>query len=163
MQIVTSVPSCGTLTGSLANPVGPSSVVAYTCTATNYTGALTNLEYQINCGTGTGTWSASATGSCTAPSSNNATMSVTCGVRDRTNTGTVFSGSFVNSCSTTITTTGGGGCSSSYYYTPKCVNGVPSCSTELSCTQPTGSYPKLEDCNDAKKSLSCSGGGGGGG
>ena len=90
-------------------------------------------------------------------------MSVTCGVRDRTNTGTVFSGSFVNSCSTTITTTGGGGCSSSYYYTPKCVNGVPSCSTELSCTQPTGSYPKLEDCNDAKKSLSCSGGGGGGG
>lgn len=69
---------------------------------------MSNLEYQINCGTGTGTWSTSNTGSCTAPSTYSTTLPVTCGVREKSNPTAVFSGSFVNSCNTSLTTIPGG-------------------------------------------------------
>lgn len=108
VEIIVGVPSCGTLTGSNVGDVSPGTTVNYTCTALNYTGALTNLQYQINCGTATGSWQSSNTGSCVAPTTSSTTMPVTCGVRDLTNPTLLFSGSLVNSCAMSITTTGGG-------------------------------------------------------
>jgi uncharacterized repeat protein (TIGR01451 family) len=53
-----------------------------------------------------------------------------------------------------FTVPGGGSCGGSYYYTPTCVNGVPSCATALSCTQPTGSYTGMVECNNNLRSCS---------
>lgn len=61
-------PACGTLGGVPAAAVAPGTSTVYTCSAVGYTGATTNLEYQFNCGSGTGAWSTSNTGSCAAPS-----------------------------------------------------------------------------------------------
>ena len=87
---------------------------------------MTNLEYQFNCGTGTGAWSSSNTGSCVAPSAQGASQLVSCGVRDRTNSGVVFTGSFAGSCQGTVrTTTSGGG--SDTFVGKICINGIASC------------------------------------
>jgi len=125
VQVVVGVPSCGTLTGSNVGNVNPGTTVNYTCSAINYTGALVDLEYQINCGTGTGAWSSSNTGSCAASPSYSTTIPVSCGVRERTNTGVVFSGSFENSCRvnlTTIPTSSGPS-----HIGKSCINGIATC------------------------------------
>lgn len=129
VQVIVGVPSCGAVSTSNVGNVSPNTVVTYTCSAVNYTGSTSNLEYQINCGSGTGSWSSSNTGSCTAAGGYNTSIPVACGVRDKTNTGVTFSGSFQNSCLTTLTTGGGGGTSDNIYYSPNCVNNIPSCSS----------------------------------
>jgi hypothetical protein len=56
-----------------------------------------------------------------------------------------------------FTVPGNNSCGGSNYYIPKCVNGVSSCATEVSCNQPTGSYTTLEAC----KAVNACGGSGG--
>lgn len=53
----TTVPTCGLLVVNPTGTVNPSSTVTYTCTPSGYTGAVTNLEYNIKCtATDVGTW-----------------------------------------------------------------------------------------------------------
>lgn len=56
VEIVVGVPSCGAITPSVIGNVNPNTQVTYTCAPINYTGALAELDYQINCGAGTGVW-----------------------------------------------------------------------------------------------------------
>lgn len=100
---------CGAISGAPVGAVAPGTNTTYTCAASGYTGSVANLEYRVDCGTTTGSWSSSNTGTCAAPNSYSSSDTVTCGVRDRNNPTTVFSGSFVGSCSATVTTTSGGG------------------------------------------------------
>lgn len=66
----------------------------YTCSSLGYTGATANLEYNIKCSdTDIGTWGSGTTRTCSASPSNSTTLNISCAVRDRTNTGVVFSGS----------------------------------------------------------------------
>lgn len=134
VQILVGVPSCGSISTTTVGNVNPSTAVTYTCTPASYTGARTDLDYQFNCGSGTGAWSSSDTGSCTASASYSTTIAVSCGVRVRS-TGVILSGSTIGSCATTLTTTtpGGGGAS---LVGKTCVNGIATCayySTQSAC------------------------------
>lgn len=110
---ITVGPACGSIVPALTTDnVTPNTAISYACNAVGFTGSVSNLEYNVACGVGdtTATWTGSNTRVCNAPNSNSASQTVSCGVRDRTNPGVVFTGSFIGSCSATVTTTPGGGC-----------------------------------------------------
>lgn len=100
--------ACGTISANQGTTnVSPGTAITYSCSAIGYTGALANLEYNITCNSGdtTASWTGSNTRVCIAPASVSATQQVSCGVRDKTNSGSTFLGSFVGSCSIGVTTT----------------------------------------------------------
>jgi len=89
-------PQCGGLVANPTGSVAPSTQVTYTCSILGYSGSTANLEYNIRCSDiDTGSWGTGATRVCTAPATNSTTTNISCAVRDRTNTGVVFTGSNV--------------------------------------------------------------------
>jgi hypothetical protein len=90
----TQIAQCGGIVASITGSVAPNTTVNYTCAALGYTGATTNLEYNIKCNdTDMGTWGSGTTRTCAASVANSTTLNISCAVRDRTNTGVVFTGS----------------------------------------------------------------------
>lgn len=168
----TQVAQCGGLVASVTGTVAPGAQVSYTCSALGYSGSTANLEYNIKCSDAdTGTWGTGATRVCTAPTTNSTTANISCAVRDRTNTGVVFSGSDIGVCRLPLTTTGGGGGGGGggSHVGKTCANGIASCATYnsiIACTQATGDASKCYSADSAgitlcqNQSLSCSGGGG---
>jgi hypothetical protein len=171
---VTLQASCGGLTASPnVTPNAPNTPITYTCSAVGYTGPVANLEYNIVCGSSDTGYTGSATRVCPLPATTSTPLTTTCSVRERTNTGIIFSGSAVGACTSTITTTGGGGGGGPTDVGKKCVNGAPqtSCayySSRVSCELDVGpgncepaSTDGLARCQ--ARPLICGGGGGGGG
>lgn len=124
---VTLQASCGGLTASPnVTPNTPNTPITYTCSAAGYSGPVANLEYNIVCGSSDLGYSGSSTRICPLPATTSTPFTTTCSVRDRTNTGVIFSGSAVGACTSTITTTGGGGGGGGPSHVgKKCVNGAP--------------------------------------
>jgi uncharacterized repeat protein (TIGR01451 family) len=125
-------PTCGSLSANPpTNPNTPNTPITYTCAAVGYTGLVTDLEYNITCGSSDLGWSGSATRICNLPGSYSTTQVTTCKIQDKTNSGVIFTGSMVGACRNEINTVpcpncGGGGAS---HVGKKCVNNVPTCAT----------------------------------
>ncbi len=164
------LPSCTALSGSLASPVSPSTSVTYSCAPpTAFTGVVSIIEYRIQCAPGdpTAVWGTGSTRACLAPATESTSQTITCAVRDRTNSGSIFTGSDIGACRTTMSTTWGGGGWPSTYYIPLCSAGVRSCGTRVynslpGCIASEGvtCYTNITECTNAN-TLSCSGPGGG--
>ncbi len=102
--------TCGVLIANPAtNPNTPNTPITYTCSAAGYTGLPANLEYDIVCGGGSLGWSGSSSRICALPGTSSTAFTTTCRIQDKTLSGTIFTGSAVGACVSTLTTTGGGG------------------------------------------------------
>jgi uncharacterized repeat protein (TIGR01451 family) len=109
--VVTVSPSCDRLASLPSGSTLSTSIdVTYTCTATGAIAVPANLEYSIKCGAGDTSSGSAYTGSnirvCRTPSTSSTSQTMTCAVRDKTNTGVVFSGSEIGACNVTKTTSG---------------------------------------------------------